>query len=50
MTKQAQKTEAAQADTAKQPWAAPQMIEIDAVAATLAGGALSADSDPNQPS
>jgi len=48
MTKQDKQAEMAQSDAPRQPWAAPQMIEIDAVAATLAGGAASADSDPNQ--
>ncbi len=41
---------APQADAPKQAWTPPQMIEIDAVAVTLAGGAVSADQDPNRPS
>ncbi|WP_165323824.1 hypothetical protein [Rhizorhabdus phycosphaerae] len=48
MTKHDKQADVAQPDAPKQPWAAPQMIEIDAVAATLAGGDAVADQDPNR--
>ena len=35
-------------DTTKLPWIPPQMTEVDAVAATLAGGDAVADQDPNR--
>ncbi|MGC6328472.1 hypothetical protein [Rhizorhabdus sp. FW153] len=50
MNKQETHETARDSDMPKQVWTQPQMIEIDAVAVTLAGGAVSADQDPNQPS